>query len=357
MKPGCPRRSGFTLVEVMVALIIFAILTLALSMTLSSALHTQAELQEHQEQAGSVRAIFDLLTRDLQGAHASLNDPNSVFIAGATQGQTNPGGSGLLTLTSLTQRIESEALAAAQMSAGQSAGSGSATSSAGQSMPQWDSALVRYDLDTQSGTLRRIVSAVPNLQTMGGVSRSDTKSVLAENIVSLTLRYWDSSQQTWREDWDFEQQNQSASSGQNTTGQQTSNGQNTTGQQTGTGQQTTGQTNTPANGGTGGQTGNSAGNTSANGDSVLPTAVEVTLVLRSKDGTPATYITTIPVIAPQPQDAGTGTGSNGAGTNGSGTNGSGTNGATGTTGSGTNTGQSGATGTGSGSGQSGVTGG
>src|SRR5262245_18590019 len=80
---------GFTLMEALVALIIFGIITSAVSLSLSAAMNAHRISTERQEETGSVRALFGALTRDIQAAIASPNDPNSVFMAGTGQNSTN----------------------------------------------------------------------------------------------------------------------------------------------------------------------------------------------------------------------------------------------------------------------------
>lgn len=279
---GCAR--GFTLLEAMVALIMFGVITTALSLALSSALRSQADAQYHQAQSGAVRAVFDMLTRDIQSAYPSIYDPNSVFVVGGGQSgngvNTSIGSvpSGLLLLSTLSQSIQTSDPnlnpAAAALS-----NSGSNTPSA--DSPQSECALVRYDLDTQSGTLSRTVVDVPSLADMPSGPVNQPQSMLAQNVVSLTFNCWDPNQQTWRNEWDYEQQLQSALNGSGASGQ------------SGTTTQTSA---------TNGQA-NATTNSSATGDTYLPAQIHVQLVIRNNDGTTEQYSTTIPIVTPTPLDA------------------------------------------------------
>lgn len=260
------RARGFTLVEALIALVIFGLITFALSMSISVALRAQSVSTERQQDTGEVRAVFGQLNRDLNAAFGSLNSPASAFIAGGNQGGRNATGSGLLTLTTLSHRIEADDLA----------GGNPVTTAA--PPPQSDCALVRYDLDPATGTLARLESAVPNPQAVSQPSASPA-NVLSQRVLALNLRFWDTTNKTWRADWDFEQQNQP--------------------QQTAANPQT-------------GQTDQSGAAGSTTGDSMLPGAVEVTLALRKSDGTPAIYTTLIPIAAPQPQPRPTTAPTNGA---------------------------------------------
>src|SRR5581483_410100 len=108
---GRKQARGFTLVEALIALVIFGLITFALSMSISVALRAQTVSTERQQDTGEVRAIFGQLNRDLNAASGSLNNPASAFIAGGSQGGRNATGSGLLTLTTLSHRIEADDLA------------------------------------------------------------------------------------------------------------------------------------------------------------------------------------------------------------------------------------------------------
>lgn len=266
------QARGFTLVEALIALVIFGLITFALSMSISVALRAQSVSTQRQQDTGEVRAIFGQLGRDLNAAFGSLNSPASVFIAGGSQDGSNATGSGLLTLTTLSHRIEADDLAG-----------GISVAAAQPPQPQSDCALVRYDLDPATGTLARLESVVPDPQAVSQPSDSPA-NVLSQRVLAFNLRFWDTTNKTWRTDWDFEQQNQP--------------------QQTATNTQT----------GQAGQTDQSGAADSATGDSLLPGAVEVTLALRKSDGTPAIYTTLIPIAAPQPQPRPTTAPTNGAAT-------------------------------------------
>ncbi len=294
------------------AMIIFGIITLALSMALAESLRAQGALQAEQEHSARLRAVFDLMTRDIQAAYGTLNSPSSVFVGGGVSSGTssNPQSSvapgSLLTLSSLSHHLVADELTdptANPNAQSQSAGNGPATGLEG---PQWDGNVVRYDLDTQSGTLRRTVSPIPNLQLLTPQSDPGVQTIVTDHVVSLTLRYWDGTQQTWRDNWDYEQQNQAPTTPQ------------------------TGAAAGAAPSGASGQasTANTQTSSTSTGDTYLPSAVELTLVLRGNDGTPLTYVTLIPVVAPQPETNATGTAAPTPPAGSTGTTGSTTGGAT-----------------------------
>jgi prepilin-type N-terminal cleavage/methylation domain-containing protein len=306
------RASGFTLVEVLVSMIIFGIISLSLAMALSSALRAQATLQVHQDQAGAVRAVFDRITRDIEAAYGSQNNVNAVFIAGGSGSNGFAGGaSGLLTFSGLFHRIQADDLIyAAASNSGQQSSATSSAQSGAQAVQQSDFGLVRYDLDQQAGTLKRTVIAVPSDQAIQtppvNNSQQTGGTIIATHVISVTIRCWDGVQQTWRTDWDYEQQTianaaaQSSTSG--TTGTTGTSGSTST---SGSSSTTPALPTATASASTTSSTSVTTNTTS--GDIVLPLAVEVTIVLRAADGSPLTYVTEIPLLAPLPQDSGIGT--------------------------------------------------
>jgi prepilin-type N-terminal cleavage/methylation domain-containing protein len=269
-------RRGFTLIEAIIALTIFTILMAALSMCVNAALSADSISHQRLDDAGTARAIFDSLTRDIQSAFASPNSPASVFIAGGggAGNGNNISANSLLTLTTLNQHIPGDSLLTGQ-SNGQSTAQ---TATQTPFTPQSDVVLIQYALEQQSdGTtqLKRYITSVPNTQ-LAGPSQNDQTSMatseLADNVVDLSLQFYDRSQQTWRTDWDYEQQNQQTQSNQAQGG---------------------------SNGATGGA--NASPQTTPTGDSGLPGAVQITLQIRTKKGGVVKFTTSVPIIAPQPQ--------------------------------------------------------
>lgn len=251
-------RRGFSLLEALLALVIFALISFALSMALSAVFQAQAAAQRRENEANTVRAVFGFLTRDLSAAFISTHNPASVFIANGGQGNASGQSSAgsLLTLTTLAHRIQMDDTAIA--------GAANTTdSSAAQGMPQADFMLVRYDHDPASGMLYRTISTVPNLEAIGQVTPTP-EATLADNVVNLTLRFWDAEQRAFRTEWDYQQQNQA--------------------------QQDPAQTGAPPN----------AALNTGSGDATLPAAVAIEMTLRRKDGTTAVFTTTVPVVAPRP---------------------------------------------------------
>ena len=275
------HNRAFTLLEVLVAMIIFGILTIALSAALSGSLRSHVLAEQRQDDSENVRGLFAILGRDLQSAYGSKNDPNSMFIAGGS-GQ-NSAGNALLMLATQTHRISTtdpNVDPAASQSGTNGAPALGAISSAGSNdPPQQPTEFIRYDLDPQSGTLSRLTQTIPNLQTLQSAAPGP-ENVIASNIVSLTLQYWDPYQQNWRDSWDFEQPNLPDPA----TAAQTMGFPQTTG--------TTGSSSAAST------TGASATTTGTGTSDVgLPSAVQITLVLRRRDGSSGNYSMILPIVA------------------------------------------------------------
>ena len=319
----CGTSRGFTLLEALIALVIFGIIMFAISNMLSTTLYAQTSVQRQQEESGAVRAVFSSLQRDLSAAYASGNNTNTVFIAGGGQSSSSGGGSrsassSLITLTTLAHRIQIDDLT------GDSSGSSSNRgASAASGIPQSDTALVRYDLDPQTNRLTRHSISVPSLSALIQ-AQPGIQDVLADNVRSLTLRFWDSTQNTWRTDWDYETQAPTPSA----TGAAANSGSGTGGSGSG------------ASGGAGSTAAASAqpstSTTTGSGDQTLPVSVEITLELVRKNGTIATFMTSVPILAPQPAaatPAPTTPAAGGTSTGAGGTAGTATGGTTGSSGS------------------------
>jgi type II secretory pathway pseudopilin PulG len=293
----------------LIALIILGIIMMAISMSLSTGLRAQAQATGYRNASGAVREALDQLTTDIEAAYASRYNTASLFVAGQSPtgsvAQTAVPANSLLTLTTLTQRIQGSGLPGDPGgSSGASPGGSTGPSSTSSAMPQWDCNVVTYSLDTTSGTLSRSTTAVPALQDLTPPSTTDMSGILSHDVISLTLQYWDPQQQQWRSSWDYEQVNQTAmtdgASGSTTSG--------------GSGGSSGGSTGASGSGASGGGAASASGSSStqsvtptgtsgaSQGDSYLPSMVQVTLVVRGPQGVPATYTAMIPIAAVMPLD-------------------------------------------------------
>ncbi len=287
------RTSGFTLLEALVALIIFGIIMAAMSNAMSGALRARAVAEQRQEDSATARAVFATLGRDLISAYGSNYDPNSVFMTGNGSGTSGSAGGAsgapLLTFASMVQRVVTsdpnvDPNSSISPSGGAPMSLGS-SSSGSNDPPQNTVALIRYDLDRQSGSLTRIVQAIPNLQLIQQASPAP-QNVVATHVVDLQIQFWDPNQQTWRGDWDFEQQNLPAPD----TAAQTMNFPTSTNTSTSSSSSSS-STSNPTN-----------PNSTGSSDVELPTAVQITVKFQRSDGSISTMTTVLPIAAQQIQD-------------------------------------------------------
>lgn len=276
---------GFTLLEVLVSLIIFGIIMLALSNAMYAALHARVLAEQRQADSETMRGVFATLGRDLQSAYCSMYDPNALFVAGSGSEGTSSTSNTLLTLGTMTQRvITTDTNIDPSIDSSQTGGRmGGSSSQNGTDPPQQPVALVRYDLDSQTGTLTRYAQAVPNIQTLQQATPGQ-QNVVASNIISLQLQFWDPNKQTWRSDWNFEQTNLPPPATAATTMNFPAAAASSTSSQSSTSSTSTRSTGTET------------------GDVGLPSAVQVTLVVRKSNGSQGTYTTILPILAPQIQD-------------------------------------------------------
>jgi len=146
------RRNGFTLLEALVSLVIFGIVTLALSMAFSTAMHSQQTNTQRFTEEGTVRVVMNTLTRDIQAAYASARIRPASLSAGGGQGAGSQGSMGLLTFMTRYNRIQAPyAFDPNDPNSQNAAGGGNSTQITDNTPPQSDLSLIRYDLDTSDG--------------------------------------------------------------------------------------------------------------------------------------------------------------------------------------------------------------
>ncbi len=293
---------GFTLIEALVALVIFGILTAALSLALSTALSAQVRIAAYRRQDADVRSVFRFLSRDFAAAYASPNDPNSLFIAGTSpQAEQNQSyDPGLITLETMDARIPNTdpnvdpALGQGTSGPGTgqfASGVNAATTQDQNVQPSWDAALVRYTLDPQ-GALRRSAVAVPSLQTLQQAASENSQQsnagipagimqnnvAIAHHVKQIEFEFYDPNQQTWRQEWDFEQPQYAQYL------QQQAQANSASG----------------AGGSSSSTNSSSASAASSTGDNQLPPFVRVALTMELPEGGTRTYTSTFSITCPQP---------------------------------------------------------
>ena len=270
------RRRGYTLIEVLVALTMFAFITLATSFALGAALRGNAKLQSSADEMQEIRSIMAILTRDIRAAYAVTGNVNHLFTSGGSDSTT------ILQFSAMSHRISSPPTNA----------DGSSNQADLNPFPQADVSILSYNFDPQTNVLSRIETNVPNadlIQQSNGLP----ETVLSNRVQNIQFQYYDPTQTSYRGDWNY---TNSASS-------------------------STGASSTASSGTT--------------GDTTLPPSVQVAIDLISKDGQPIHYETTIALATFNPAPAGQkppapaapGVGAGGTGTGGTGTGGTGTGGA------------------------------
>ena len=295
-----PSKRGFSLLEVLVALVIFGIITLALSGAMTAGLRGRVLAEQRQEDSESTRGVFSILGRDLQSAYGSMYDPNSLFMtggSGGSSGQSSSSGA-LLTLSTQSHRITTtDSGVDPTVDTGQAGSSPfSSAQSGGNDPPQQSVALVRYDLNPQAGTLSRHEQLVPNAQTIQQAT-PDPQEIIANNIVSLKIQLWDPNTQSWRDSWDFEQPNLPApDTAASTMGFPAPAASSNTASATSGTSGTSATSATPANPNL------PSASSTGTGDVGLPSAVQIMLTIRKANGTPGTYTTILPIASPRVQD-------------------------------------------------------
>lgn len=76
------RQRGFTLIEMLVALVMLALITVATAYALTAGLRAQADMRRRADSADEARALLAIIARDLQAAYASADNPGAVFEIG-----------------------------------------------------------------------------------------------------------------------------------------------------------------------------------------------------------------------------------------------------------------------------------
>jgi type II secretion system protein J len=89
LSPHSARRRGFTLIEILVASVIFAILATSLFVVFKAALDSWRRTQAHLEVYQNARAALDMMTRDLSAAYLNSTN-NAITFMGYNNGGTAP---------------------------------------------------------------------------------------------------------------------------------------------------------------------------------------------------------------------------------------------------------------------------
>jgi len=179
------RRRGFTLLEMLVALTMLALLTSAAGLAISVAVRQHAQARSYLNELEEERAVLGTMVRDIRHACVSSDNPDSIFLASGTQTGA------VLTLTTRAARLDPGDLTS-------STGS-SADETAGW-RPQSDVAVVQYFLDPEARTLSRCVSTTPGATDLPEPGSPTT--ILSRNVAAVEFEFVDE-QQSVRTDWTY----------------------------------------------------------------------------------------------------------------------------------------------------------
>lgn len=97
-----PGNHGFTLVEVLVAIVLLSVVMTSIYAIFSTISATQQRLEQQAEISHQARVIFDRVSRELRGAHLNLNDGKTAFTGG-----TDSNGDAYLGFTSTSSLLSS----------------------------------------------------------------------------------------------------------------------------------------------------------------------------------------------------------------------------------------------------------
>lgn len=179
------RTGGFTLLEMMVAVTMLALITSAASLAISVAIRQHAQARALLSELEEERAVLWTMVRDIKHAHVSQDNPDSIFLASGSQTGA------VLTLTTRAARLEPGDLAPSGETMG---------GEVAEPRPQSDVALVQYVLDPEARTLSRSASTTPgaaDLPLPGGPT-----TIVSRNVSAVEFEFIDEDQSV-RMDWAY----------------------------------------------------------------------------------------------------------------------------------------------------------
>lgn len=176
------RRAGaYTLIEMLVALIMFALISVATSFLLTGALRGQSDMRRQARDAQEARALLDLITRDLRSAFVVTGSPSTYFVAsGADFGP-------ILQFTTLASRLRREPV--------------TSDPNEDQTIPQSGIVQVTYDFDPDTRVLSRLATTLPGSESYPVAGLPDW--ILSRRVQSLVFTFVDADGNV-RNEWNFQ---------------------------------------------------------------------------------------------------------------------------------------------------------
>ena len=184
----CKSKAAYTLIEVVVVVSIYAIISFALSIALEAMVKSQRAASSRDGRSEKVRAVFDIMRRDLEATQPLKFAKYGIFLGNSSSGS---GASAAI----------HGALMAFNASDIERGPAGANSSQEQRPSSSFGVAMIRYDL-TQNGALTRTVGSRPDVQSIIQVANGP-ESLLLEGLVDLKLRFYDSSTGQWRNSWTF----------------------------------------------------------------------------------------------------------------------------------------------------------
>lgn len=169
------RRAGFTLLELILAVTVTAIVSAALFSSMSGVFKTRRKTEDHLAGREAARAIMELVRSDLQCVPPAGGRVRGVFLGENTRGMSN------VDTDNMTFITANPALRTDQDTA---------------DLRQVELRLLTSSEDPDHYVLARLVTG--NL--LATVVPDPALQVLARRVVSLNLRYYDGAE--WLDEWD-----------------------------------------------------------------------------------------------------------------------------------------------------------
>lgn len=180
----CDRRSAaYTLLEMLIALIMFALISVATGFMMTAAMRGQDQLGKRTSEAQEVRTLMGLLARDLRSAYVVTGSPSTYLVAsGADSGP-------ILQFTTLASRLMPDLSAAATDPAEDGV------------TPQSGIVQVTYDYDPETHVLSRLASSLPGVETLPEAGGPEW--IVSRRVTLLAFTFVDAEGNT-RSEWNFQ---------------------------------------------------------------------------------------------------------------------------------------------------------
>jgi len=176
-----PRSRGFTLLEVMIAVAITALMGAMVSMAFQTGFHAKEVVEEEADHYRMLRAAMNRMAREIGSAYVSDRYDASRFRDQNDRPSNFIGESDKLTFTTFAhQRLYTD-------------------------VKESDQAVVEYSLQTStrkgaSGRMDLMRRENPNVDDR--MDRGGTTDVLFEGAKKIEFAYWDSQRKEWEDEWD-----------------------------------------------------------------------------------------------------------------------------------------------------------